>query len=61
MRVSKSAMLETPKALDPSKIDDHFPYPEYREGQKRTIEKIVSSFNNKRVCILEAPTGSGKA
>jgi len=36
--------------------------PEYREGQKEAVEKIIDAFNGgKKFVILEAPTGSGKS
>jgi len=41
---------------------DFFTMPEYREGQRETIEQIEDAFNQgKKTVILEAPTGSGKS
>ena len=47
---------------DLSKIEQNFPFDEFREGQKECIEAILNAFNDgKRFVILEAPTGSGKS
>lgn len=48
--------------FDLTKIDDFFPFKEYRPDQKRDIERILSAFNNgKATVIAEMPTGSGKS
>mgnify|MGYP003334318265 CR=1 FL=1 len=48
--------------IDESKIDEAFPMPEYRDGQRKCIEYAVKAFNSgKRFVILECPTGSGKS
>lgn len=48
--------------LDISQIDDKFPFPEMRDGQRECIEFILNSFNSgKRIVIVEGPTGSGKS
>lgn len=47
---------------DLSKIEQNFPFDEFREGQKECIEAVLNAFNSgKRFVILEAPTGSGKS
>lgn len=47
---------------DLNKIEEFFPFDEFRPGQKECIEAILTAFNNgKRFVILEAPTGSGKS
>ena len=47
---------------DLSKIEQNFPFDEFREGQKECIEAVLNAFSNgKRFVILEAPTGSGKS
>jgi Rad3-related DNA helicase len=41
---------------------DHFPYENFRPGQKETILSILDAFKSgKRFVLLEAPTGSGKS
>ena len=51
-----------PAKFDLSRIDDSFPMPSYRDGQKEAIEFVLESFNDgKRIVILECPTGSGKS
>lgn len=44
-------------------IQEYFPFDRYRKYQKKVIEKIINAYldENKRVVILEAPTGSGKS
>lgn len=43
-------------------IEQHFPFDEFRPGQKECIKAILNAFNEgKRFVILEAPTGSGKS
>src|SRR5262245_22716420 len=50
-----------------STIDNHFPIrqngqPSYRDGQKKAIEFVLEAFNqDKKIVILEGPTGSGKS
>ena len=40
----------------------HFPFPEYREGQRETIDRARDAFAaGKRFVVVEAPTGSGKS
>ena len=47
---------------DLNKIEEYFPFDEFRPGQKECIESILTAFNNgKKFVILEAPTGSGKS
>ncbi len=47
--------------FDLNAIDQHFVKDQYRAGQKEAIEFTLTAFNNnKKVVILEAPTGSGK-
>ncbi len=47
---------------DRNRIDECFPYKEYREGQREAIEFAVDAFDNgKQIVILECPTGSGKS
>jgi len=43
--------------------DIHFPYNEYRSGQKEAIEKAFRTFllSDKKYFILEAPVGAGKS
>lgn len=49
-------------ALDLTKIEENFPFDEFREGQKECVEAVLNAFNaGKRFVILEAPTGSGKS
>ena len=44
------------------KIDQFFPLPTYREGQKEAIECVINAFNSGYdFVLLEAPTGSGKS
>ena len=43
------------------KMNNHFPMAEYREGQKEVIDFCVNSLKDKRIVILECPTGSGKS
>jgi Rad3-related DNA helicase len=39
-----------------------FPFDQYRPGQEEIIKSILKSFSdNKRIVMLEAPTGSGKS
>ncbi len=48
--------------LDLSAIDKHFPFDEFRPGQRECIEFILNAFNSgKRFVVVEAPTGSGKS
>lgn len=48
--------------FDISKVDENFPLPEYRPGQRAAIIKTLESFNSGcRYVLLEAPTGSGKS
>lgn len=48
--------------FDVSAIDKYFPMESYREGQREVIEFVFKSFNaNKKIVILECPTGSGKS
>lgn len=45
-----------------AKIEENFPFDEFREGQKECIEAVLKAFNDgKKFVILEAPTGSGKS
>lgn len=48
---------------DESRIEKHFPAPEFREHQRKTIAKIVGAFEqlDKDVVQLMAPTGAGKS
>lgn len=47
---------------DLSMIEEHFPFDEFRPGQKACIEAILNAFSEgKRFVVLEAPTGSGKS
>jgi Rad3-related DNA helicase len=47
---------------DLDKIEEFFPFDEFRPGQKECIEAILNAFNSgKKFVILEAPTGSGKS
>lgn len=51
-----------PHTFELSRIDDSFPKPSYRDGQKEAIEFALKSFNaGKKIVILECPTGSGKS
>jgi ATP-dependent DNA helicase DinG len=44
------------------KIDQCFPLPTFREGQREAIECIINAFNEgKKYVLLEAPTGIGKS
>lgn len=48
--------------LDVSRIDEFFPMPTYRDGQKGAIKTVLKAFNDgKKVVLIEAPTGSGKS
>ncbi len=48
--------------FDTTKIKEHFPKEEFRDGQEDCIKFALDSFNaGKRVVILECPTGSGKS
>jgi Rad3-related DNA helicase len=48
--------------FDQDKIDQFFPLPQYRFGQREAIHKIITTFNEgKKFVLLEAPTGSGKS
>jgi ATP-dependent DNA helicase DinG len=43
-------------------IDQHFPFDNFRDGQKEAIEAILNAYNEgKKYVILEGPTGSGKS
>lgn len=43
-------------------IDQHFPFDNFRPGQKEAIEAILNAYNEgKKYVILEGPTGSGKS
>jgi Rad3-related DNA helicase len=43
-------------------IDDYFPLPDYRQGQKEVIQRILEYFNSgSRFVLLEGPTGCGKS
>lgn len=48
--------------FDLDKIDEYFPFDEFREGQREAIEYALNAFSNgKRFVIIEAPTGAGKS
>jgi Rad3-related DNA helicase len=63
--VKNLADLEINKNLvtfDSNLIDQNFPKPEYREGQRKAIEFAVNAFNKGiKIVIIEGPTGSGKS
>jgi len=43
-------------------LSEHFPFEEFRPGQRECIESILEAFDKgKRFVLLEAPTGSGKS
>lgn len=43
------------------KIENYFPFEEFRSGQAEVIKGIIESFQNNSYYLLEAPTGSGKS
>ncbi|MEF8906274.1 MAG: ATP-dependent DNA helicase [Haloarculaceae archaeon] len=48
--------------MDPSRIHDGFPAPEYRGNQEATLDRIRAAFEaNNKVVLVRAPTGSGKS
>jgi len=48
--------------FDRSLIDEYFPFPEFRDGQRECIEFILDAFEGGKKCVIvEAPTGSGKS
>jgi Rad3-related DNA helicase len=48
--------------VDPSRIHDEFPAPEYRGAQKQALSDIREAFETgNRVVLVRAPTGSGKS
>ncbi|PSQ48663.1 helicase [Halobacteriales archaeon SW_7_65_23] len=48
--------------MDPSRIYDEFPAPEYRGNQEETLRKIREAFDaDNDVVLVRAPTGSGKS
>lgn len=60
--MTEEVLTRAPVSFDLDAIDDHFPMPEYREGQKSAIEFAAKAFNSgKRIVLIEAPTGSGKS
>ena len=42
-------------------VDDAFPAPSYREGQREAIINIVNGVKDSEVTVLNAPVGSGKS
>ena len=43
-------------------IDQHFPFKEFRPGQKEAVRAVLNAYNEgKKFVILEGPTGSGKS
>jgi ATP-dependent DNA helicase DinG len=46
-----------------AKIDDYFPFGEFRDGQRKPIELALEKFlkSKKKFFILEAPVGTGKS
>lgn len=49
-------------SFDRSLIDEYFPFPEFRDGQRDCIEFILDALEDgKKYVIVEAPTGSGKS
>jgi Rad3-related DNA helicase len=48
--------------VDPSRIHDGFPAPEYRGNQEATLDRIRAAFEaGNDVVLVRAPTGSGKS
>jgi Rad3-related DNA helicase len=46
----------------PENIDDVFPMNEYRKYQRETIKLVLDAFRSGiKVCLIQAPTGSGKS
>jgi Rad3-related DNA helicase len=47
---------------DLNKIDEYFPFDDFRAGQREAIEAVLNAYNNgKKFVIVEGPTGSGKS
>jgi DNA excision repair protein ERCC-2 len=44
-----------------AEIDNWFAYPEYRRGQREMLNAVYRTIKDKKVLILNAPTGSGKS
>ncbi len=42
-------------------IADHFPFSEFRQHQKETLDKIETALKTKKFVLVNAPTGSGKS
>ena len=63
--MSQAQVGDTPTStinFDLNTIDQHFPFSNYREGQREAIEFAAKAFNDgKEIVIIEAPTGSGKS
>jgi len=50
------------KTVDPSRIYEEFPAPEYRGNQEETLDEIRDAFAaGNDVVLVRAPTGSGKS
>lgn len=42
-------------------MKNYFPFPEFRKYQEKVLDAIESAFQQKKIVILEAPTGAGKS
>jgi len=49
------------RVLELDSVKANWPAPGYRQYQEQTLNAIVNVLNERRVCVLDAPVGSGKS